>query len=97
MLSVALKKGLKIKHEDIGPYKAPKKHVKPAAKRKYSKKANEKIHGVIREFEEGNLRSGKNGTKVSNLKQAVAIGINESKKRGYKTGEVWKKKNRKKS
>lgn len=94
---MALKKGLSVKHEDIGPYKAPKKHVKPAAKRKYSKKANEKVHSVIREFEEGKLRSGKRGPKVKSLKQALAIGINESKKRGYKTGEVWKKKNRKKS
>jgi hypothetical protein len=93
---VALKKGLKVKHEDIGPYKAPKKHDKPPAKRKYSKKANEKIHAVIREFEEGKLHSGsKKGPKVKNLKQAVAIGISEAKKKGYKAGEAWKKSSRK--
>lgn len=92
-----LKKGLKIKHEDIGPYKPVKKHRKPEAKRKYSKKANEKIHKVIREFEEGKLHSGsKKGPKVKNLKQAVAIGISEAKRKGFKAGEEWKKSNRKK-
>ncbi len=92
---MVLNKGLNIKHEDIGPYKAPKKHDKPEADRKYSKKANEKIHKVIREFEEGKLHSGsKKGPKVKNLKQAVAIGINEAKRKGYKAGEAWKKSDR---
>lgn len=94
---MALKKGLSVKHEDIGPYKAPKSHKKPAAKRKYSKKANEKIHKVIREFEEGKLHSGsKKGPKVKNLKQAVAIGISEAKRKGYKAGEKWEKSQRQK-
>ena len=90
-----LKKGLSVKHENIGPYKAPKKHRKPAAKRKYSKKANQKIHKVIREFEEGKLRSGsKKGPVVKNRNQAVAIGISEAKRKGYKAGEKWKKSQR---
>ena len=94
---MVLKKGLRVKHEDIGPYKAPKKHDKPAAKRKYSAKANKKIHKVIREFEEGKLHSGsKTGPKVKNLKQAVAIGISEAKRKGFKSGEAWKKSSRKK-
>lgn len=83
---MALKKGLTIKYEDIGPYKAPKKHEKAAKERKYSKKANEKVHKVIREFEEGKLHSGsKTGPKVKNLKQAVAIGISEARRKGLKT------------
>lgn len=90
-----LKHGLKVKHEDIGPYEAPKRHDKPEAERKYSDKANKKIHSVIREFEEGDLHSGsKTGPKVKNLKQAVAIGINEAKRKGYKAGEKWKKSDR---
>lgn len=94
---MVLKKGLRVKHEDIGPYKAPKRHEKPAAKRKYSPKANRKIHQVIREFEEGKLHSGsKTGPKVKNLRQAVAIGISEAKRKGLKAGEVWKKSERKK-
>lgn len=94
---MAIKRGLKPKDEDIGPYKPVKKHRKPEAKRKYSKKANEKIHKVIREFEEDRLHSGsKKGPKVKSLKQAVSIGISEAKRRGYKAGERWKKSERKK-
>jgi hypothetical protein len=86
MVRNKLKKGLTIKHEDIGPYKAPKKHVKKASERKYSDKANKKIHKVIGEFEEGRLHSGsKTGPQVKNLKQAVAIGLSESRRKGYKT------------
>ena len=94
---MALKRGLKPKNEDIGPYKPVKKHRKPASERKYSEKANEKIHKVIREFEEDKLHSGsKKGPKVKNLKQAVAIGLNEAKRKGYKVGEKWKRSERKK-
>jgi hypothetical protein len=82
-----LKKGLAVKHEDIGPYKEPKHHVKKATKEKYSPKANKKIHSVIREFEEGKLHSGsKTGPKVKSLKQGVAIAINEAKRKGLKVG-----------
>lgn len=81
-----IKKGLSVKHEDIGSYKAPKRHVKPASERKYSDKANKKIHKVIREFEEGKLHSGsKTGPKVKSLKQGVAIAISEARRKGYKT------------
>jgi hypothetical protein len=94
---MALKKGLGIKHEDIGSFKPAKSHRKPEAKRKYSENANRKIHKVIREFEEGKLHSGsKQGPKVKNLKQAVAIGISEAKRKGYKGGEKWKVSERKK-
>lgn len=52
---------------------------------KYSPKAEKKIHKVIKEFKEGSLHSGsKKGPKVSNLKQALAIGISEAKRKGYK-------------
>jgi hypothetical protein len=85
---MSLKKGLKVKDEDIGEYKKPKHHVKKEAERKYSDKGNQKVHKVIREFEEGNLHSGsKTGTKVTNLKQAVAIGISEAQRKGYKAGK----------
>ena len=78
-------KSMEPNYKDIGPYEAPKRHVKK--NRKYSKKANEKVHHVIREFEAGKLHSGsKKGPKVKNIRQAIAIGISEAKKRGYKTG-----------
>ena len=50
---------------------------------KYSKKAQEKIGIVMHEFKEGTLKSGKNG-KVTNRKQAIAIGISEAKEAGLK-------------
>lgn len=52
---------------------------------KYSKKAEEKISHVMKEFKKGKLRTGR-GKKhtVKNKKQAIAIAIAEAKKRGYK-------------
>jgi len=53
---------------------------------KYSKKAQEKIGEVMHEFQEGSLKSGKNGIggKVKSRKQAIAIGISEAKEAGLK-------------
>jgi hypothetical protein len=53
---------------------------------KYSKKAQEKIEEVMHDFKEGTLKSGKNGKngKVTNRKQAIAIGISEAKEAGLK-------------
>jgi hypothetical protein len=52
---------------------------------KYGPKAQEKIHKVMEEFEQGKLTSGQSDKKVTNRKQAVAIGISEARKEGYKT------------
>jgi hypothetical protein len=53
---------------------------------KYSKKAQDKIEEVMHEFKEGTLKSGKKGKngKVTNRKQAIAIGISEAKEAGLK-------------
>lgn len=51
---------------------------------KYSKKAQEKISRVMDEFKKGKLKSGRSNNKVTNRKQAIAIGISEAKERGYK-------------
>jgi hypothetical protein len=53
---------------------------------KYSKKAQEKIGEVMHEFQEGTLKSGKNGSggKVKSRKQAIAIGISEAREAGLK-------------
>ncbi len=50
---------------------------------KYSKKAENKIHKVLHEFEEGELKSG-SGRKVTSRKQAIAIGISEARESGAK-------------
>jgi hypothetical protein len=64
--------------------KKKKRLVKPA-KSKYSKKAQEKIGRVMKEFHKGKLRSGsKKGPKVKNRKQAVAIALSEARRKGHK-------------
>jgi hypothetical protein len=50
---------------------------------KYGPKAAKKIEQVMHEYEQGSLKSG-HGGKVTSRKQAVAIGISEARKRGYK-------------
>jgi hypothetical protein len=50
---------------------------------KYSKKAEDKIHKVLHEFKEGDLKSS-SGRKVTSRKQAIAIGISEARESGAK-------------
>jgi hypothetical protein len=50
---------------------------------KYSKKAQEKIATVMKEFKEGDLKSS-SGKKVKERKQAVAIALSEAKAKGLK-------------
>jgi hypothetical protein len=52
-------------------------------KRKYGKKAEEKIGEVMHEYKHGKLRSG-SGAKVKSRKQAIAIGISEAREAGAK-------------
>lgn len=53
------------------------------ATKKYSDKAADKIGEVMHEFKEGKLKSSA-GDKVTDRKQAVAIGISEAKQKGLK-------------
>lgn len=52
--------------------------------RKYSKKAGEKVEKAMHEMKEGELRSGRSGKKVTDPKQAVAIGLSEAREAGAK-------------
>lgn len=56
---------------------------------KYGPKAQEKVEKAMHEMHEGKLKSGKSGKKVTNPKQAVAIGLSEAREAG---GKVPKKK-----
>lgn len=49
---------------------------------KYSAKAQDKVEETMHEMKEGKLKSGKSGKKVTNPKQAVAIGLSEARKEG---------------
>lgn len=50
---------------------------------KYSKEAGEKVHDEMHEMKEGKLKTG-TGKKVTNPKQAIAIGLSEARKEGDK-------------
>lgn len=39
----------------------------------------------MREMKKGKLKMGKSGKKVTSRKQAIAIGISEARRRGYRT------------
>jgi hypothetical protein len=51
---------------------------------KYGLKTQKKMKKVMKEFKEGKLKSGRSGQKVTNPKQAVAIGLSEARKEGDK-------------
>lgn len=50
---------------------------------KYSKKAQESVKETMHEMKEGKLKSG-SGKKVTNPKQAIAIGLSEAREKGAK-------------
>jgi hypothetical protein len=47
-------------------------------------KSKEEVGKTMHEFKEGKLKSGKSGKKVSNPKQAIAIGLSKARKKGGK-------------
>lgn len=51
--------------------------------RRYGKKASEKIARTMHEFKRGKLRSG-GGRRVTSREQAVAIGLSQARRAGYK-------------
>jgi hypothetical protein len=52
---------------------------------KYGKKAHEEVEKAMHEMKEGKLKSGgKSKKKVTNPKQAIAIGLSKARKSGAK-------------
>ena len=51
---------------------------------KYGKKTEKKVEKVMHEMHEGKLKSGGSGKKVTNPKQAIAIGLSEARAEGDK-------------
>ena len=51
---------------------------------KYGKKSEKKVEEAMHEMHEGKLKSGGSGKKVTNPKQAIAIGLSEARKEGDK-------------
>ena len=57
---------------------------------RYGKKAQETVEEAMHKFKRGQLKSG-SGKKVTNPKQAVAIGLSEAREKGAKVPEPPKK------
>jgi Family of unknown function (DUF6496) len=57
---------------------------KTSAGRKYSPAASSHVEEEMKEMKQGKLKSGRSGKKVTNPKQAIAIGLSEARKAGAK-------------
>lgn len=62
------------------------------ATKKYGPKASEKVEKAMHDMKRGQLRSGRSGKKVTNPKQAVAIGLSEARAEGGKVPDAPAKK-----
>lgn len=62
-------------------------HAHHATKRKYSPKTSEKVGRTMHEWKRGKLKSG-SGAKVTSRSQAVAIGLSQARRKGYKAPSV---------
>ncbi|MBW4038159.1 MAG: hypothetical protein HIU91_04640 [Acidobacteria bacterium] len=63
---------------------ARKTPAKKTAARKYSTSAGSQVATEMHEMHEGKLKIGRSGTKVTNPRQAIAIGLSEARKKGAK-------------
>jgi hypothetical protein len=63
---------------------ATKKSTAKKSPRKYSPAASKQVKTELHEMHEGTLKSGRSGKKVTNPKQAIAIGLSEARKKGAK-------------
>jgi hypothetical protein len=59
---------------------------------KYGTKAQKTVKDTMHEFKGGKLKSGRSGKKVTNPKQAIAIGLSEARKKGAKVPSKTKSK-----
>ena len=51
---------------------------------RYSKKSQEEVEEKMHEMKRGELYSGRSGKKVTNPRQAIAIGLSEAREEGAK-------------
>lgn len=64
--------------------KTTKKSTRKTSSRRYGEKASQKVERAMHEMKRGSLRSGGSGKKVTNPKQAIAIGLSEARRAGGK-------------
>ncbi|BDE06005.1 hypothetical protein WPS_12810 [Vulcanimicrobium alpinum] len=70
---------------------------KAASRRKYSRGTSESVREEMHEMKRGELRSGRSRHKVTNPKQAIAIGLSEARAEGKKVPPNPNRRGRKKS
>jgi hypothetical protein len=70
---------------------------KKAATKKYGSAASKSVEREMKAMEQGKLKSGRSGKKVTNPKQAIAIGLSEARRAGAKVPPAPKKTAAKKS
>jgi len=58
---------------------------------KYGKKASAEVAEAMHELKRGTLKSGRSGKKVTNPKQAIAIGLSKARHEGGKVPPAKKK------
>jgi hypothetical protein len=63
---------------------ATKKSANTKSTRRYSPAASKSVETEMKEMHNGTLRSGSNGAKVTNPRQAIAIGLSKARKAGAK-------------
>jgi hypothetical protein len=63
---------------------AAKKSSAKKSTRKYSPAAGKQVETEMHEMHEGKLKIGRSSKKVTNPKQAIAIGLSEARKKGAK-------------
>lgn len=61
---------------------------------KYGPKAQKKVGEVMHEFKKGKLKIGRSRKKVTNPKQAIAIGLSEAREEGDKVSTKRKSKSK---
>ncbi len=64
---------------------------KKSSAKKYGPKASASVEREMKAMKQGKLTSGRSGKKVTNPKQAIAIGLSEARKAGAKVPVVKKK------
>jgi hypothetical protein len=63
---------------------ATKAKTQRAAGHRYGTTAGRKVERAMSEMKRGELRSGRSGKKVTDRKQAIAIGLSEARRAGGK-------------
>jgi Family of unknown function (DUF6496) len=91
--AMATKKAAKKATKKTATKKAPAKKSakKSGSTRKYSPAAGKSVETEMKAMKQGKLKSGRSGKKVTNPKQAIAIGLSEARKAGKKVPPAPKK------